>query len=189
MKNSIKISVVILAYSSFLSLQSIAQTTTKTETYWSGVRLSIGAVAGIPIGSLKDNYNWNLGGSVQGDFPIVKDQLYATINGGYDNFFAKNSSSMDDIHMIPVKGGLKYFPLKSFYVQGEAGASFITNRNSLGFNNSAVFVYAPQVGTLLNVGSNNYIDAGVRFEGNTKFYDGGSTNNFLSLRIAYAFGF
>jgi hypothetical protein len=187
MKNSIKISVVTLALFSFVSLHSIAQTTSKTESYASGIRLSIGADAGIPVGSLKDNYNWNLGGSIQGDFPIIKDQLYATVNGGYDNFYAKNSSSLNDIHMIPVKGGLKYFPLTFLYVQGEAGASFITNKKSLGYDKSAVFVYAPQVGVLLNVGGKNYVDAGFRFEGNTKFYDGGKTNNFLALRVAYAF--
>jgi hypothetical protein len=187
MKTSIKISVAVAAFFSFLSLHSIAQTTSKTETYASGIRLSIGADAGIPVGSLRDNYNWNLGGSVQGDFPIVKDQLYATVNGGYNNFYAKNSFTTSDIHMIPVKGGLKYFPVKFLYIQGEAGASFITNKNDLGFNKSAVFVYAPQVGVLLNVGGKNYIDAGVRFEGNTKFYDGGNTNNFFALRVAYAF--
>jgi hypothetical protein len=174
MKNSIKISVVTLALFSFVSLHSIAQTTSKTESYASGIRLSIGADAGIPVGSLKDNYNWNLGGSIQGDFPIIKDQLYATVNGGYDNFYAKNSSSLNDIHMIPVKGGLKYFPLTFLYVQGEAGASFITNKKSLGYDKSAVF-------------GKNYVDAGFRFEGNTKFYDGGKTNNFLALRVAYAF--
>src|SRR5476651_1623185 len=124
MKNSIKISVVTLAFFSFVGLHASAQTTGKTDTYASGIRLSIGADAGIPVGSLRDNYNWNLGGSIQGDFPIIKDQLYATVNGGYDNFYAKNSNSLSDIHTIPVKGGLKYFPVKFLYIQGEAGASF-----------------------------------------------------------------
>lgn len=187
MENSIKISVITLALFSFLSMRSNAQTAKKTESYGSGIRLSIGADGGIPVGSLKDNYDWNFGGSIQGDFPIIKDQLYATVNGGYNNFFAKNSSSLNDIHMIPVKGGLKYFPLKCLYLQGEAGASFITNKNDLGFNKSAVFVYAPQVGLLFCLGGKNYIDAGIRFEGNTKFDDGGKTNNFLCLRVAYAF--
>jgi hypothetical protein len=187
MKNSIKISVIALGLLSFLSIHSNAQTTKKTESYGSGIRLSIGADGGIPVGSLKDNYDWNFGGSIQGDFPIIKDQLYATVNGGYNNFFSKNSSNLNDIHMIPVKGGLKYFPLKYLYIQGEAGASFITNKNDLGFSKSAVFVYAPQAGVLFNVGGKNYIDAGVRFEGNSKFYDGGKTNNFLALRVAYAF--
>ena len=188
MKNSIKISAITLSLLSLLSLHSNGQSTTKTETYGSGIRLSIGADAGVPVGSLNNGYNWSLGGSIQADFPIVRDQLYATINSGYNNFFATNSSNLNDIGLIPVKAGLKYFPVKWCYIQGEAGASFLTNQNEIGATKSASFVYAPQVGVLLNTGGRNYIDAGFRFEGNTKFYDGGNANNFLALRVAYAFG-
>jgi hypothetical protein len=187
MKNSIKISVITLSLLSFLNLHSNAQSTAKTESYGSGIRLSIGADGGIPVGSLNNSYDWNLGGSIQADFPIVKDQLYVTVNSGYDNFFARDNSNLSDIEMIPVKGGLKYFPVKWCYIQGEAGASFITNKAALGANNTAVFVYAPQVGVLINTGGKNYIDAGFRFESNAAFYNGGKTNNFLALRVAYAF--
>ncbi|HTD40821.1 MAG TPA: hypothetical protein VK671_09390 [Mucilaginibacter sp.] len=188
MKNSIKISVAAIALLSFFGLRSNAQTTTsKTESYASGIRLSVGADAGIPVGSLKNAYDWNLGGSIQGDFPILKNQLYATINGGYSNFFAKSQYTIPDIHLIPVKAGLKYFIIKQVYIQGEAGVSFLTNKNDVGADKSTVFVYAPQAGVLLNVGGKNYIDAGFRFESNQKFFDGGSTSNFLAIRVAYAF--
>ncbi len=187
MKKSIKIGVITLLLFSFVNLHSNAQTAAKTETSASGIRLSIGAEAGIPVGSLKDGYDWNFGGSAQADFPIIKDKFYATVNSGYNNFFAKSNNS-NDLHLIPVKAGLKYFPVRYFYIQGEAGASFLTNKSSIGTDKSAVFVYAPQIGVLLNIGGNNYIDAGFRFEGNTKFYDQGKTNNFLGLRVAYAFG-
>lgn len=189
MKKSIKISVVAFAFLSFLSLYSNAQTTaSKTESYGSGIRLSVGADAGVPVGSLNSAYNWSLGGSLQGDFPIVKDQLYATLNSGYNNIFAKGQNAIPDIHLIPVKAGLKYFFIKQVYIQGEAGISFLTDKNMLGANKSAVFVYAPQAGVVLNIGGKNYIDAGFRFESNQKFYDGGNTANFLALRVAYAFG-
>jgi hypothetical protein len=188
MKNSIKISVAAVALLTFFGLQSKAQTSApKTESFSSGIRLSIGADAGIPLGSLKNDYDWNLGGSIQGDFPILKDQLYATVMGGYDNFFAKSQYNIPDIHLIPVKAGLKYFIIKQVYIQGQAGVSIVTNKNALGFDKSAVFVYAPQAGVLLNVGGKNYIDAGFRFESNQKFIDGGTTSNFLAIRIAYAF--
>ena len=187
MKNSIKISLLGLALFSFLGLRSNAQNSVKSETYGSGIRLSIGADAGIPVGSLKDQYDWNLGGSIQADFPVVKNQLYVTVNGGYNNFFASNSNQLDDLHLLPVKAGLKYFPVDFFYIQGEAGASFLTNKSSVGADRSAAFVYAPQVGVLLKVGDKSWIDAGFRFESNQKFTDRGNTSNFLGLRIAYAF--
>jgi hypothetical protein len=187
MKNSIKIGAIALSLFSFLNMHSNAQTTEQTENYSSGIRLSIGTDVGIPLGSLKNNYDWDLGGSIQADLPIVNNQLYLTINSGYNNFFAKNSFTQNDLNMIPVKGGLKYFPVRWLYLQGEAGASFITNKNSIGIDKSAVFVYAPQAGVLVNAGGKNYLDVGFRFEGNAKFYDSGKTNNFLALRIAYAF--
>jgi len=188
MKNSIKIYVFAIALFTFFSSHSNAQTSaSKTEAYGSGIRLSIGADAGIPVGSLNTGYNWNLGGSVQGDFPIVKDQLYATLNAGYNAIFASSRYNIPDIHLIPVKAGLKYFIIKQVYIQGEAGISFLTNKNDLGADNTAVFVYAPQAGVLLNVGGKNYIDAGFRFESNQKFFNGGNTANFLAIRVAYAF--
>jgi hypothetical protein len=187
MKNSIKISVLTLALFSLVSLRSNAQNATKTETYGSGIRLSFGVDAGIPVGPLNAVYDWNLGGSVQAEFPIVKNQLYGTINSGYNNFFAGNNDDLNDLHLIPVKAGLKYFPLNNFYLQGEAGAAFLTNKNNIGANKTAAFVYAPQVGVLINVGGKNYIDAGFRFESNQKFYDNGGTSNFFAIRIAYAF--
>lgn len=188
MKNSIKTSIVATALFTFFGLHSFGQTTTpKSESYGSGIRLSVGADGGIPVGSLNTGYNWSLGGSVQGDFPILKDQLYATLNGGYNTIFAGSQYNIPDIHLIPVKAGLKYFIVKQVYVQGEAGVSFLTDRNSLNANKSAAFVYAPQAGVLLNVGGKNYIDAGFRFESNQKFFDGGTTSNFLAVRVAYAF--
>jgi hypothetical protein len=185
MRNSIKISAIALSLFLFSSRHSNAQST--NQTYGTGIRLSIGADVGVPVGSLKDSYNWNFGGSVQADFPIINNQLYATINGGYNNFFAKNSSKLDDLHLIPAKAGLKYFPVPYLYVQGEAGATFLTNKQSVNAGKSAVFVYAPQLGVLINTGGKNYIDAGLRFEGNSKFRDDGKTNNFLGIRVAYAF--
>lgn len=189
MKKSIKTVVAIVALLAFFSLHSNAQTSaSKTESYGSGIRLSVGADAGVPVGSLNTAYNWSLGGSVQGDFPIIKDRLYATLNAGYNAIFANNQYNVPDIHLIPVKAGLKYFIIKQVYIQGEAGVSFLTNKTDLGADNTAVFVYAPQAGVLLNIGGKNYIDAGFRFESNQKFFDGGSTSNFLAIRVAYAFG-
>ncbi|MDB5136007.1 MAG: hypothetical protein JWP37_2610 [Mucilaginibacter sp.] len=187
MKNPIKIGVIVLVLFSFASLHSTAQNTSKTETYGSGIRLSIGVDAGVPVGALNDAYDWNLGASVQADFPILKNQLYVTANGGYNNFFAGNGNNLSDLHLIPVKAGLKYFPINNFYVQGEAGVTFLTNKNNTGADKTATFVYAPQVGVLFNVGGKNYIDAGFRFESNQKFSRAGSTSNFLGVRVSYAF--
>jgi hypothetical protein len=140
---------------------------------------------------VNDSYDWSIGGSIQADFPIVKDQLYVTVNGGYQNFFAKKINGVktgQDLELIPAKAGLKFFIVPSLYIQGEAGATFLANKTDVGATKSTAFVYAPQVGYLFNLGGKNYLDAGVRFEGDTKFTDGGNSNNFLALRLAYSFG-
>lgn len=183
MKTTIKISTFIVAVLTLVSFSVKAQERT-------GIRLSVGPEFGLPVGNFGDFYDWSFGGSVQADFPIINNDLYVTLNAGFNNFFAKDIKGVagEDLQLIPVKAGLKYFPVGNFYVQGEAGASFITNKDDIGATKSAAFVYAPQVGYQFNLGGKSYIDAGVRFEGNTKFTDNGSSNNFFGLRVAYGFG-
>lgn len=194
MKNLFKISILSLAIAGF-SYSAKAQTVSTTSSSAKSdkaIRLSIGPDAGIPVGSLSNNYNWNLGGSVQADFPIAPG-FDVTANAGFNNFFGKDYTSglvtgkYNDLDLIPVKVGLKYFPAENFYIQGEAGASFIANKNKIGADQSAAFTYAPQIGVLFPVGNGSYIDAGVRFESNTKFYTNGNNNNFFGIRVAYAF--
>jgi hypothetical protein len=188
MKTTFKISALALAFAA-LSFGAKAQSTTSTTSN-SGVRYSIGVDAGIPVGNFNNVSNFNLGGSLQADIPVVK-QLYVTINAGYDNFFGKTipgtSASYTNIQLIPAKAGLKYFFVPNIYVQGEAGASFLVNKSDVGATNSTLFTYAPQVGVLLPVGK-NFIDAGVRFESNSSLVTNGDNLNFVGLRLAYAFG-
>jgi hypothetical protein len=197
MKSTLKISALVLAFAG-LTLGAKAQTsttsTTKTSTSSNGVILSIGVDAGIPTGKLSDAYNFNIGGSVQADIPVAQN-LFATINAGYNSIQGKNNisgSGLDatNIQLLPVKAGLKYFVVPHFYVQGEAGAAFALNKSDLGFDKSAAFVYAPQVGYQFPVGGKSFIDAGVRYEASTKFNSDidNSKVNFFGLRVAYAFG-
>lgn len=182
MKKLFKIGALALA----LLGSSFAVKAQTVDSRGTGVRLSVGPEVGVAVGKLSDAYDWNLGGSVQADIPVVSNNLYVTVNAGYNNVFASGDNA--DLNLIPAKAGLKFFPAGNFYVQGEAGATFLTNKSDLSADNSAAFVYAPQVGYLFNVGGKSYIDAGVRFESNSKFYDNGKASNFFGLRLAYAFG-
>jgi hypothetical protein len=195
MKNTFKISALILAISAF-TIGANAQTTTPASastTSSTGVRFSIGVDAGIPTGTLSNSYNWNLGGSLQADIPVAS-QLFVTINAGYNNIYGKKNIfgtnlSVTNIELLPVKAGLKFFPVNNFYIQGEAGAGFALNKTDLGFNNTAAFIYAPQIGYQFPIGGQSYIDAGVRYEGSTKFNSNidNSKINFVALRLAYGF--
>ncbi|MFL9483938.1 hypothetical protein ACI6Q2_14260 [Chitinophagaceae bacterium LWZ2-11] len=188
MKNLIKAGVVTLSLVLGIAVTTNAQTTKNNDGRPKGILLSVGPDANLPIGNLKDGYDWSLGGSVQADFPVVSNALYVTVNAGYDNFFAKNSiANAKDLQLIPVKAGLKFYAYKGLYVQGQAGVSFVGNKTDVGADKSAAFVYSPQIGYLIPLGKSNYLDAGVKFESNTKFSDNGTNSNFFGLRVAYAF--
>ncbi len=200
MKTTSKISTLVLALAGF-ALGAKAQTTTtsttssKTSTGPNGIVLSVGVDGGIPTGNLNDFYNWNIGGSVQADIPVIPHQLFVTVNAGYNSIQGKNNiggvTGLDatNIQLLPVKAGLKFFPVSHFYIQGDAGAAFALNKSDVGFDKSAAFVYAPQVGVQFPLGGKSYIDAGVRYEATTKFNSAidDSKVNFFGLRVAYAF--
>ena len=194
MKTTFKISALVLAFAG-LTLGAKAQTTTGTTktTTSNGVILSVGVDAGIPTGNLSNNYNWSLGGSVQADIPVIQNQLFVTVNAGYNNIFGKNNidgTGLDatNIQLLPVKAGLKLFPVSHFYIQGEAGAAFLLNKSDLGDDKSAAFLYAPQIGYQFPLGGKSYLDAGIRYEGTTKFSSVYNDKvNFFGLRVAYAF--
>jgi hypothetical protein len=200
MKNTFKISALVLAFAGF-AFGAKAQTTTPTTTTTStttnnGIRYSIGVDAGIPLGNFKDNYKWNLGGSVQADIPVISNQLFVTVNAGYNNIFGKKDiggiagADVTNFQLIPVKAGLKYFVIPNFYVQGEAGAAFLLNKKDVGVDKSTAFVYAPQVGVQFPISANgNFIDAGIRYEATTKYQSGvdQSKVSFLGIRVAYGF--
>ena len=198
MKNTFKISALVLAFAGF-AVGAKAQTSTPSTTSTTtkdGIRYSIGVDAGIPLGDFKDSHKWNLGGSVQADIPVLSNQLFVTVNAGYNNVFGKKDiggvagADATDLHLIPVKAGLKYFPIENFYVQGEAGAAFLLNKSDVNATKSTAFVYAPQVGVQFPVSVNgNFIDAGIRYEATTKYNSAfdASKVNFLGIRVAYGF--
>jgi hypothetical protein len=153
-------------------------------------RISVGPEAGLPIGSYSNGYNWYFGGSAQLDIPVA-NHLYVTVNGGYEDLFAKNGEvSGTNLQLIPAKAGLRYFVLDDLvYVQAQAGATFLANKTGAQADKSAGFTYAPQVGVLLKLAPKNYLDIGFRFEQvTTSFYNGGSNLSTLGLRVAYSFG-
>src|ERR1700737_161703 len=121
MKATLKIGIVaaLLVSTTFASK---AQTSSSPASSKQEFRLSVGPEAGIPLGDLSNGYNWNFGGSIQADIPVIHN-LYVTVNAGYNNFFVKKDQAdvVDkNLQLIPVKAGLKYFPVGNiFYVQGE----------------------------------------------------------------------
>lgn len=173
MKNTVKTIAFLAAITAAAFSAKAQQATTKTQTSPSGIILSVGADGGITTGELRDSHKSMVGGSLEADIPVAS-QFYFTANTGYNQFFGVDNVfgtgvKAPDINIIPVKLGIKYFPLSALYLQAEAGAAFLTNRSTLGFERTGTFIWAPQVGTRITLGGKNFLDAGVRFEGCTNF--------------------
>jgi hypothetical protein len=139
------------------------------------VRLGVGVSAGLPT---NDNYNIALGGDIR----LQKDffsNISGTLSAGYTNFSvkdeAKSALGYNSLGYIPVKAGIKIFPVERFYISGEVGAGFGTDKGQ-----GTALVYAPGIG----LGFNNGVDLGVRYEG---FAQDGNNLGQVALRLAYGF--
>ena len=133
-------------------------------------RLGIGLNVGVPT---TDGFDFAIGGDVrlQKDF---SGNVSGMISAGYTSFSAEDDA-IDNVGFIPVKAGLKVFPLPKFYISGELGAGFATEEGG-----KTAFVWAPGIG----YGFNNGIDLGVRYE---DFSREGTSLGQVALRVAYGF--
>jgi len=145
-----------------------AQTEPKGDSH--DTRLGIGLSLGLPT---TDGANFAIGG----DARLQKD-FYSNVSGllslGYTNFSLEGEDA-GSIGFIPLKVGLKVFPIERFYISGELGAGFGTDDGQ-----KTAFVWAPGIG----LGFNNGLDLGLRYE---EFRWSGSSLGQVALRIAYGF--
>src|ERR1700744_4531304 len=122
-----------------LSYGATAQQSAVPDT----TRYSFGLDVNLPNGNLNNGYLFGLGVSGQVDIPL-STKWYITGNIAYDTYFAQKSqtanpygiqnSSMAKLQVMPVKIGIKYFLIRTFYLQVEGGESLILNK-------SAVYAY------------------------------------------------
>ncbi|RFM27629.1 hypothetical protein [Deminuibacter soli] len=131
-------------------------------------RLGIGVDGGL---GLKTPTPFVLGGDVRLQKGIVHG-LSGIFTTGYTHFFEKDNQA--SAGFIPVKAGLKYFPVSNFYVSAEAGAGFGVDK---GLGTS--FVWSPAIGYTFA----KHWDVSVKYEDYTKYTE----TKQLALRIAYGF--
>ena len=176
MKKSTKfLASAVAAVAMFIGASDANAQTTVNDGDSKALRLGVGLSVGIPT---NDAYNLALGGDVR----LQKDffsNISGTLSAGYTNFSIKNDVALPNgdkgIGFIPVKVGIKIFPVSRFYISGEVGAGFGTDKGQ-----GTALVYAPGIG----VGTNTGIDLGLRYEG---FAYNNTNLNQVALRIAYGF--
>ena len=186
-----KLICLVLFFSFFLAVSAQAQSVPDT------MRLALGIDGGVPVGNISGRYVAMAGASIRFDYPIGK-KSYVTASIGYNNFYLGNGSVTTQqailnvpvpmLQTVPVKLGYKYFLIKGFYVQVEAGETLIANKFAEYATNSYAFTYSPQFGILFKLKHpHNYIDVGVRYEGVSSFYNDNDKYNFWAAHVSYAF--
>jgi hypothetical protein len=190
MKITLKKIIYLIAFIGF-TLGAKAQNVAIADT----TRISLGVDASIPGGNFGNSYTVGAGASFQVDVPLT-EKLYFTANLGFNSFFpnnaiatnpyAINNVKLNNMNLVPLKVGLKYFLIRTFYIQGEAGESLLLNKTGIYALNSTAIVFAPQLGIVFKLKNKNYIDAGIRYEFLQSFYGDGAYNHYLAARVAYA---
>lgn len=160
----------VAAVALFFTSQSFAQSSEDSKA----TRFGIGVSAGV---STDDPYGLVLGGDLrmQKDF---SSNVSGILTAGYTNFSVKDDFDglgIDSYDVIPVKAGVKVFPIERFYISGEIGAAFGVDKGS-----KTGFIYAPGIG----IGTNSGLDLGLRYEGIAR---NGNSLGQVALRIAYGF--
>jgi len=158
------------------------------------IRYSIGLDGEFPSGNLTNSYSYGLGISAQIDVPL-SPKWYFTGNIGFESFFPDGYSGnnpeaiqglkVSNFDVAPIKVGIKYFLIRTFYLQAEAGEAVLVDKSSVYGLHSFAPVFAPQLGLLFKLHHKNYIDAGFRYEWLQSFYGDGQYNKYFALRIAY----
>jgi hypothetical protein len=146
--------------------------------------LNFGLEGGIPTGNfhIYPAYSrFEMGGTAQVQYG-ASNYVALTLTTGYYNFFptAEAKSQNDgNFGIIPIKAGIKGFPIASFYLGAEAGAGFETV-----FGKNAKLIFSPALGW-----ANHSWDVGIRYESLSGRNGAGDNDNYgvVALRLAYGF--
>ncbi len=188
-----------IAYKKLFILIAFISFTYAAKAQYSAVpdtaRITFGPDLSFPTGNFENSYKYGVGASVQVDVPL-SPKLYVTGNVGYSMFIASNSSAnpqyivgvkTPNMSAAPLKLGLKFYLIRTFYIAGEAGETLLLNRTAVYGIDASAFTWAPQMGILFKLKNHNFIDGSVRWQKTQSFYGDGNYNTFWGVRAAYGF--
>ncbi len=191
--NKVSKAILSLLFLGLLSTRINAQTSAPASGSKPGIRLGAGLGILTPFGKTYDRYDGGYGVNVQADFPLVSDKLYLTAASGYETLYAvedeRDVPIVPDVKRIPVKAGLKFFPVNNLYVQADAGVSVLTNKGPFNDGKFASFMYSPKIGYWLQLGGRSNLDISARYEQTTRTFSSGSSLNYLGFNLLYAYRF
>jgi len=133
-----------------------------TKLYAQSPKVTLSPELLVPFG---DGYNVGIGGVLEAEWPAER-KLGITLATGVETLFPKHEWR-DNYTFLPLKGGVKYYIDRQFFLNFNLGAA-------IGFNDYGTHFL---VGGGLGYQFNNRIDAGFRIE------DAGTS--YLALRVGF----
>lgn len=150
-------------------------------------KISVGPALAFPRGGTAQNYKRGYGGSIVGEYHVVKN-FNAVGSIGYLGFQYRNDVKARRENfgeetkingVIPIKVGGKYYFGGIYYFDAEAGIAFNT-----GSNNANSFTYAPAAGVNIFFSAKYSMDVSLRYESWLKDEENLS---FFGARLALAY--
>lgn len=134
--------------------------------FGAGLNLAIPAsnLSGVSIGAgvdLLGQYN-------------VSENFGITADAGYTALFVKNGG--DQVNLIPIRAGIRYYPSAEFFLAGKAGVGILTGNGSststTAYSFGAGYVFSPKM------------DVSASYDG----YSKNGSFSLINVRLGYTFG-
>lgn len=134
-------------------------------------------IVGAPLGDFRNDYRSVFGIEGFGGFGLG-ESAYITGTIGFQSYAPESYNPYGKISMVPLKAGIRYYPVKNLFLTGNAGVGLIKDETI----DARESRFAYDIGAGLNF---NIFNASVHYDGwQKKNTDGGSHSVLLKLGIA-----
>jgi hypothetical protein len=142
-----------------------------------GLKFGLGANLAIPLTNYSDSYSIGAGIDLLGQYGI-SEQVAVTVDAGYTSLFGKKlpNGIKNDLSIIPIRAGLRFYPAPEFYIAGKAGIGIIKPE---GFSSTNTTAYSFGIGYFVNP----TFDVSASYDG----YSKNGSSSLINIRLGYTF--
>jgi hypothetical protein len=140
------------------------------QTQNSNLSFGVGLNLGIPAKNLSGS-SIAAGADLMAHYSLAKE-VALTGDVGYTALFAKNNGNTTNI--IPLRVGLRYYPVSSFFLGGKIGAGFLSGNGSV-------------TTTAYSLGGGFKIDRQLELGASYDAYSKNGTIGLVNIRLGYFF--
>jgi hypothetical protein len=170
MKKSIVKQVILIVFSVFSVTASFAQ---KDLNVFVGGNVLLGFAGG----DFKNGYSYATG--IDASLGLgVTEKVYVIATTGFVSYKNEDTNPFGKISLIPLKAGVRIYPIKNLFFAGNAGVGFL--KDEVMSSRESRFVYDAGIGA-----HGNLIQVGLYYDGWKRKNTSGSSNTF-QIRLGFA---